>query len=108
MDFDDSVTSGAEYRRTTAFSFEVLEPLSAVTKPDLTRYFKFKDCTCPETLRPLYPGLLLHGRREMSFAEAVGQIRAARDRGWDAKQTDLEESGRPAPPPLPGRDAPAP
>lgn len=63
VDYDDSLTSGAEYRRTTAFGFEVLEPLSAVTKPDLTRYFKSKDCTCPEALRPLYPGLLLHGRR---------------------------------------------
>lgn len=45
VDYDDSLTSGAEYRRTTAFGFEVLEPLSAVTKPDLTRYFKSKATT---------------------------------------------------------------
>jgi hypothetical protein len=89
--FDDSLTAGAEYNPTAGFRFEAMEPLSGVRKHDLRRYFDWREvCNCPDDLRLVYPDLLLDGRREMPFEEAVALIREARDRGWHAMKTALE------------------
>jgi hypothetical protein len=88
-DYDEELTAGSEYRRTTSFRFESLDPLSAVRKRDLRHYFDSELCTCPDGLRLEYPDLLLRGRREMPFVEAVEEIREARDRGWHARKAEL-------------------
>jgi hypothetical protein len=88
--FDESLTRGGEYQRTASFRFEPLDPLTGVTRRDLSKYFDSEHCTCHDGLRRDYPGLLLAGRKEMSFEEAVRLIRAARDRGWHAMKAELE------------------
>jgi hypothetical protein len=83
-DFDDQLTEGAGYNRAPSFRFQVLDPLGGVDKRHLRAYFGSEHCSCPDDLRLAYPRLLLNGRDEMPFDEAVDLIRAARDRGWGA------------------------
>lgn len=90
---DDTLTDGAGYNRAPAFRFEALDPLGGVDKRHLRAYFGSEHCTCPDDLRLAYPGLLLNGRREMPFDEAVDLIRAARDQGWRAWKQAREGGG---------------
>jgi len=94
--FDEDLTAGVEYRRTTGFRFEPMEPLTGVRRRDLRHYFDSEFCTCPDGLRQDYPALLLQGRDELPFDQAVALIRVARDRGWHAMKTDLEQQRPPA------------
>lgn len=72
-----------------AFQYDALATLAGVHKRDLRRYFDSDHCTCPKPLRPGYPELLLAGRRELPFDEAVDQLRAARGQ-WAAHKARLE------------------
>jgi len=82
--FDDSLTQGQDYRRTTAFRFEILEPLSGVRKEDLRKYFDSEYCSCPEGLRLEIMRRMLDGRRKLVFEQAVEQLQRGRRLGWHA------------------------
>ena len=51
-------------------------------------------CWCWDKLRPAYPGLLLAGREEMPFDEAVRQIKDAKGTGWGEMAKRLQEQSK--------------
>jgi hypothetical protein len=60
-----------------------LEPLSGVRPQDLRSYFQDHEfCSCDDRYRPEFPQLLLGGRREMPFDEAVSAIRRGEPDNW--------------------------
>jgi hypothetical protein len=60
-----------------------LEPLSGVRPQDLRNYFQDHEfCSCDDRYRPEFPQLLLGGRREMPFDEAVSAIRRGEPDNW--------------------------
>lgn len=77
---DDLIDAyGSEQR----FHFDKLDRLAAVSLPDLRKYFRNPEiCTCDERYREQFPALLLGGRREMPFDEAVSTIRRGDPDNW--------------------------
>jgi hypothetical protein len=47
-------------------------------------------CWCWDNLRPVYPGLLLAGREQMPFDEAVSRIKGAKRIGWGQQAERLK------------------
>lgn len=73
---EDVVDLQSEDHDHPAFQFGELDVLSGVTKPDLRRFFQNEDrCRCTPEQRRQFPDLLLGGRREMPFDQAVATIR---------------------------------
>jgi hypothetical protein len=87
-----------EFYRNPAFHFGELEALTGIEKADLRRFFQNADrCRCSDSQREAFPDLLLAGRREMPFDQAVTTIR----RGYPYKMgklfdelSELKECGR--------------
>jgi hypothetical protein len=60
-----------------------LERLAGVRRKDLVHYFQDNQiCHCDERYRKDFPTLLLAGRREMPFDEAVKTIRRGEPDNW--------------------------
>lgn len=86
----------AEYAKTSfdnpSFHFAELDALSAVTTMDLLRYFSDKtNCGCDDRYRRHFPELLLGGRQEMPFDEAVSAIRRGEPDNWGNLLDELKE-----------------
>ena len=71
--------------------------LEGVDETHLCDYFDSPICWCWDNLRPLYPGLLLAGRDEMPFDEAVRQIKEAKRAGWGVMARRLQAQSERAP-----------
>ena len=65
------------------FHLGKLEQLASVRRQDLSNYFQDRQlCSCDDRDRPEFPQLLLGGRREMPFDEAVTTIRRGEPDNW--------------------------
>jgi hypothetical protein len=72
------------------FHWDMLERLAGVQRQDLVRYFQDKElCDCADRDRPEFPALLLAGRREMPFDEAVATLRRATPHNWESLFLEL-------------------
>jgi hypothetical protein len=73
------------------FHFAELDALSAVRLPDLRKYFRNEAiCGCDDRYRDEFPALLLGGRPEMPFDEAVGAIRHGEPDNWGSFFEELQ------------------
>jgi hypothetical protein len=65
-----------------SFKYRAMSPLSAVDEDHLRDYFESPICWCWDHLREEYPALMLNGRSEMPFDEAVRLVKRAKAMGW--------------------------
>jgi hypothetical protein len=91
-----------EYDTEPGFHFGELEPLAAVRRRDLQNFFRNETiCGCDDRYREPFPDVLLGGRREMPFDEAVATIRRGEPDNWGNlfdELTDLTQTGAWPPP----------
>ena len=65
------------------FHWGDLEQLAGVHRQDLVKYFQDKElCNCDDRERVTFPVLLLAGRRDMPFDEAVATLRRGTPDNW--------------------------
>ncbi|MBO3708761.1 MAG: hypothetical protein J5X21_20580 [Candidatus Accumulibacter sp.] len=77
------------------FHFAELDALTAVTGRDLRRYFGNETiCGCDDRYRERFPDLLLGGRTEMPFDQAVSAIRRGEPDNWGNFFDELGELTR--------------
>ncbi len=88
-DHNNSLRSRAGPR--PSFKFKEMRRLSGVDETHLRDYFDSPVCWCWDALRPVYPRLLLKGRAEMSFDEAVRHIKQAKRIGWGVMAEQLRK-----------------
>lgn len=77
-----------------SFKLRQMKRLTGVDEDHLRDYFDSPACRCPDDLKPVYPSLLLAGREEMRFDEAVTKIRKAKNRGWRVEADALRRQQR--------------
>jgi hypothetical protein len=91
-----------EYDTEPGFHFGELDPLAAVGRQDLRKYFRNETiCSCDDRYREQFPDLLLAKRQEMPFDEAVVTIRRGEPDNWGNlfdELTDMTEKGAWPPP----------
>jgi len=91
-----------EYDVEPGFHFAELDPLGAVLRRDLRNYFSNEAiCGCDDRYREKFPDLLLGGRKEMPFDEAVNSIRRGEPDNWGNlfdELNDLSQTGAWPPP----------
>jgi hypothetical protein len=80
-----------------SFKFREMRRLEGVDETHLRDYFDSPMCWCWDDLRPAYPGLLLAGREEMPFDEAVKRIKEAKRAGWGVMARRLQHPSERAP-----------
>lgn len=74
-----------------SFHLGTLAPLAKVERHDLRTYFQDPQiCSCPEPYRREFPGLLLGGRRDMPFGEAVTTIKRGEPDDWHTLFEELQ------------------
>jgi hypothetical protein len=74
------------------FHFAELEALGAVRRQDLRNYFRNEAiCGCDDRYREKFPDLLLGGRKEMPFDEAVSTIRRGEPDNWGTLFDELRD-----------------
>ncbi|MFO1432961.1 MAG: hypothetical protein U1F76_23105 [Candidatus Competibacteraceae bacterium] len=84
-----------EYDTEPSFYFGELDPLAAVGRQDLRKYFRNETiCSCDDRYRERFPELLLAKRQEMPFAEAVATIRRGEPDNWGNLFDELTEMTR--------------
>jgi hypothetical protein len=93
-----SITDLAEnLNREESFHLGELKPLAGVRRQDLNGYFQnHAYCSCDNRYRPEFPRLLLGGRSEMRFDEALSAIRRGEPDNWGnlfEELRDLTDSG---------------
>lgn len=72
-----------EMNDAATFHWGEMERLGRVRGQDLTKYFQDADlCTCDDRDRGAFPGLLLAGRPDMPFDEAVATLRRGTPDNW--------------------------
>lgn len=93
----------ADLHTEVAFHHGELERLAGVRLRDLRTYFQDPQfCGCDERYCPDFPALLLSGRTEMPFEEAVSTIRRGEPHNWGTlfyELQDLQRTGAWPPPP---------
>jgi len=72
-----------------SFKYRAMSFLSAVDEDHLRDYFGSPTCWCWDHLREEYPGLMLNGRSEMPFDEAVRLVKRAKAMGWGKMAEEL-------------------
>jgi hypothetical protein len=77
-----------------SFKFREMRRLGGVDETHLRDYFDSPMCWCWDNLRSDYPGLLMAGRDEMPFDEAVRHIKQAKRSGWGVMATRLQEQSK--------------
>lgn len=96
-----------EYDTEPGFHFGELEPLAAVRRQDLRNYFRNETiCGCDDRYRESFPDLLLGGKKEIPFDQAVATIRRGEPDNWGNlfdELTELSQAGT-WPPRLKDRD----
>ncbi len=81
-----------EYDTEPGFHFGELDPLAAVGRQDLRKYFRNETiCSCDDRYRELFSDLLLAKRQEMPFDEAVATIRRGEPDNWGNLFDELTE-----------------
>jgi len=81
-----------EYDTELGFHFAELDPLAGVRRQDLRNYFRNKTiCSCDDRYREQFPDLLLAGRQEMPFDEAVATIHRGEPDNWGNLFDELKE-----------------
>ena len=86
-----------ELNREESFHLSELEKLAGVRRQDLSNYFQDHQlCSCDDRYRREFPQLLISGRPEMPFDEAVSAIRRGEPDNWGnlfEELRDLTASG---------------
>jgi hypothetical protein len=81
-----------ELNREESFHLGELEKLASVRRQDLSNYFQDHQlCSCDDRYRQEFPQLLIGGRREMPFDEAVGTIRRGEPDNWGNLYEELRD-----------------
>jgi hypothetical protein len=81
-----------DLNREESFHLGELDPLAGVRRQDLSNYFQdHRFCGCDNRYRQEFPQLLIGGRREMSFDEAVSAIRRGEPDNWGNLFEELRE-----------------
>ena len=74
------------------FHLGELAPLARVDRQDLRNYFQDQQiCSCPDPYRREFPGLILAGRRDMPFGEAVATIKRGEPDNWGILVEELQD-----------------
>jgi hypothetical protein len=75
-----------------SFHLGQLGQLGKVERQDLRNYFQDQQiCSCPAPYRSEFPGLLLAGRHDMSFGQAVATIKRGEPDNWGNLYEELQE-----------------
>jgi hypothetical protein len=81
-----------ELNNEAGFHFGELAPLGRVNWQDLWNYFHdHQICSCPDPFRSEFPDLILAGRSDMAFGEAVATIKRGEPDNWGNLMEELQD-----------------